>query len=128
MDFLANHWAPYVHGIDDIIDGDRKTPEEVLEIFALAAMLYTHPFFIANREALRQQVIVCTSTYADAVAWEKSHVPWQKDWADHNRHVGMDMVVCVASLCGGYRHARSISQEQRLICWDEHHDQDGNVT
>jgi hypothetical protein len=123
MDFLAHFWAPYVHGIDDIIDGDKKSAEEILAVFALAATLYSHPFYLKHLEALRQHIIVCTNIYADSVAWENSPIPWQREWADHNRHVGMEMVICVASICGGYRHARLISQEQRAVCWDEHHRQ-----
>lgn len=125
MDWLANFWSPYVHGIDDIIDGEAKGPEEILSTFALAAELYAHPFYVRHMAALKQLVLVITNCYADAVRWEGHLDKWKADWADHNRHVGMEMVIAVAQLCGGYSHARMISQEQRTICWLEHHDQDG---
>lgn len=125
MDFLANYWSPYVHGIDDIIDGDRDKPEDVLRTFALAAMLYSHPFYVQHLLELRSLVLVITNTYADAVAWERSGIAWQRDWADHHRHAGMDMVIAVAQICGGYGHGRAISQEQRVVCWAEHHDREG---
>jgi hypothetical protein len=127
MDFLANQWSPYVHEIDDIIDGDRRAPEAILCTFARAAMLYSHPFYLKHLPALRQLVLVINNLYADSVAWENSPLPWRRDWADHNRHAGMEMVIAVAQICGGYEHARAISQEQRSICWNDHHDQKGKA-
>jgi len=125
MDFLANHWSPYVHEIDDIIDGDRRSAEEILSTFARAVVLYSHPFYLKNLPSLRQLVLVINNMYADSVAWERSTVDWHRDWADHNRHVGMEMVVAVAQICGGYDHARAISMEQRAICYQDHHDKKG---
>lgn len=127
MDFLCNWWAPYVHGIDDIIDGDANGPEEVLREFARAVGLYAHPFYLRNLAGLKQVVLNVTNAYADSVAWEKSGVAWQREWADHHRHAGMEMVIAVATICGGYEHARSISQEQRSVCWHEHHRRDGKA-
>lgn len=121
MDWLANYWSPYVHAIDDIIDGDRKGPEDILRAFALAAQLYAHPFYLRNLAELKRLVLVITNLYADSVAWERSEARWQRDWADHNRHAGMEMVLAVAQICGGYDHGRVISGEQRCICWHEHH-------
>jgi hypothetical protein len=127
MDFLANHWSPYVHGIDDIIDGERTAAREVLCTFMRAAQLYTHPFFIKHMPALRQVALTVSVLYADSVDWEKSQVAWQREWADHNRHAGMEMVVAVALLCGGVEHALAISQEQRMICYMDHHDKQGKA-
>lgn len=124
MTFLAL-WANYCHGIDDIIDGDRRTAEETLEIFALAPVLFSHPFYLQHLEALKQIVLNVTSMYADTVAWEKSSETWQRQWADHHRHCSNEMVVAVATLCGGYPHARSIMPELRTMAWHEHHDQKG---
>jgi hypothetical protein len=128
MDFLANYWSRYVHEIDDIIDGERPAPEDILATFALAVSVYAHPFYLANLAALKQLVLVINSTYADAVAWEKSEDAWQREFADHHRHVGMDMVVAVAQLCGGYEHGRNISREQRAICYHDHHNRKGEPT
>lgn len=124
MDFLG-HWQIYVNQIDDIIDGDAKGPEAILAAFAHAAVLYSHSFYLANMESLRMMVLVTTSTYADSVAWEKSPEAWKREWSDHNRHCGMDLVVGVAMLCGGYNHGRSISQELRNVCYFEHHNANG---
>lgn len=127
MDFLARHWAPYVHGIDDIIDGDANGPEEILKVFAAAAMLYSHPFYLRNLNALRAVVLMVTNMYADSVKWEKSLLPWRREWADHARHVGMEMVIAVAQIAGGYEHGRRISEEQRAICYVEHHTREGKA-
>ena len=124
MGFLAE-WSRYVHEIDDIVDGERPGLEEILGTFARAAALYSHPFYLANLAALRSVVLLVTNLYADSVAWERSDVAWQRDWADHNRHVGMEMVIAVAMIVGGYEHGRAISREQREICYVEHHDREG---
>jgi hypothetical protein len=118
-------WSEYVHAIDDIVDKERDGVEDVLRTFARAVMLYSHPFYLKNLAALRAVVLVIGNLYADSVGWEKSLVAWQRNWSDHNRHAGMEMVIAVAQICGGYEHGRAISEEQRCICWAEHHDREG---
>lgn len=114
-------WHEYVHAIDDIEDEDT-TPEFRLRTFILALELYTHPFFKANELRLKQIVLNCTNAYADTLAWEKSETPWQREFADHYRHFGAELVIAVAQICGGYDHARSVSLEQRAVNYLEHHD------
>lgn len=125
MDFLANHWSPYVHEIDDLMDGDRPAKRDQLKTFARAAVLFTHPFFREHWQALRQVVLNVTVQYADTVDWETSPDAWKRDYADHNRHCGLEMVVAVATLCGGHEHAFAISQEQRVLCHVDHHNRKG---
>jgi hypothetical protein len=117
-------WREYVHAIDDVED-EPTTPEFRQRIYVLALELYTHPFFRANEPRLKQVVLNVANAYADVLAWEKSEVPWQREWADHYRHVGAEMVIAVAQICGGYDHARGISLELRTVCYLEHHDGDG---
>ena len=119
-DFLANHWSPYVHEVDDIVDGERTGAGDLCATFARACTVYTHPFFLRNAAALRQLVLNLTLAYADSAEWEKGGDPWQKEWADHYRHAGMEMVIAVAMITGGYEHARRLSQEQRSICYFDH--------
>jgi len=121
MDFLVNCWSPYVHEVDDIMDGDRPDKRDQLKTFAKAIAVYTHPFFLKNLFALRAVATLVTVNYADVVEWEKSSDEWKAQWADHYRHCAMDMVIAVAHICGGYEHAFNISQEQRAICWQDHH-------
>jgi hypothetical protein len=121
MGFL-NLWRRYVHGIDDLIDRPgRVGAEEILRTFALAAELYSHPFYLRHIGHLRGLVFSITNAYADSVGWERSEVDWQRSWADHYRHVGAEMVLAVAFLCAGYEHMRSVSRELRIVCWHEHH-------
>jgi hypothetical protein len=120
-------WRDYVHAIDDLVDGDARGPEALLATFAMAPTLYSHPFYLNNMAALRQVVLNCTNAYADSVMWERSPVPWQRDFADHYRHYGAEMVLAVAQICGGYQHMRSISPELRVICWHEHHTPGGKA-
>ena len=128
MDFLANHWSPYVHQIDDIMDGDRPVKRDQLKTFALAAKLYAHPFYLANLPSLQMIALLVTATYADVVDWETSDDAWKRNWVDAYRHCGMDMVIAVALICGGIDHAFAISQEQRAVCWTEHHGKNGEPT
>lgn len=118
-------WREYVHQIDDLIDGDTKGPEATLTAFMLAAFVYTDPFFVANMTALRQIAINCTNAYADSVKWEKAE-GWRGQFADHYRHFASEMVLAVASICGGYAHMRKISPVLREMGWNEHHDEKGN--
>lgn len=125
MDWLANWWSLYVHQIDDIIDGERTTAEEILATFALAIGVYSHPFYLQHLVALRQLVLNVTNLYADSVQFERSDVAWQREWSDHNRHAGQELVLAVACICGGYQHMRTISAEQRVMCHSDHHDREG---
>lgn len=120
-----NLWREYVHAIDDIED-EETTPEFRQRTYVLALELFTHPFFRAHEERLKQVVLNCTNAYADSLAWEKSPVPWQREFADHYRHFGAEMVIAIAQITGGYDHARGISLELRATCWLEHHDKEGN--
>ncbi len=125
-DFLRK-WRQYVHDIDDIIDED-KSDEFIIATFMAAAYLYAHPFYLAHLPALQQIVINCTNAYADSVAWEKSDVPWKREFSDHYRHFGMEMAIAVATICGGYMHAREVSLILREICYHGHHNANGEVT
>jgi len=124
MSWLAL-WREYVHAIDDIED-EETTPEFRQRVYVLALELYTHPFFRDNELRLKQVVLNCTNAYADTLAWERSPVAWQREFADHYRHFGAEMVIAVAHICGGYDHARSISLELRATCWLEHHNDQGD--
>lgn len=119
-------WREYVHAIDDIED-EETTAEFRQRVYVIALELYTHPFFKANELRLKQVVLNCTNAYADSLAWEKSEVKWQAEFADHYRHFGAEMVIAVAQICGGYDHARGISLELRRTCWLEHHDAEGKA-
>lgn len=127
LDFLVNYWARYCHEIDDIVDGDRKEPEAILGTFALAAMLFSHPFYVKHLLELRRVVLNVTSMYADTVAWEKSSVKWQQAWSDYHRHCSSEMCCAVAMLMGGYEHARRTMPEMRVLAYCEHHDRNGKA-
>jgi len=109
------------------VDGDDDGPETVLRTFALAVELYTHPFFVQNAARLKQIVLNCTNAFADSVVWENSREEWQRNFSDHYRHFGAEMVVAVATICGGYDHARSLSLELRTVCWKAHHTKEGKA-
>lgn len=122
-------WSPYVHGIDDVEDGPT-TSDFRIKLHGQALELFTHPFFLKNLDRLKQVVINCNNAYADVVDWEKSDQKWKKEFADHYRHFGVEVVLTVASICAGRNwpdHLRSISAEFRTTCWVEHHDREGKA-
>jgi hypothetical protein len=121
-------WQAYVHAIDDQIDGDvseTERAEHLLRLFAGASELYTHPFFVRHAARLQLLIVLVTSAYADSVAFERSGVTWKVQWADHWRHIGAEVALAVAYICGGYDHLRSVSPEMRSVCHWRHHDPDG---
>lgn len=123
MSFLTV-WDGYIHAIDDIIDGEKTDAEHILATFAIAPVLYSHPFYLKNLESLRQIVLNTTNAYADSVAWEKSEHEWQREFADHYRHFGQEMYLAVVAICSypnSYDHMRSVSQEARATAFLEHH-------
>ena len=139
-DFLAV-FQRYVHAIDDIED-EPTTPEFRQHAFILALAVYNHPFYLAHRERLVQLIANITNTYADVVAWEKSEIPWQREWADHHRHCAAEMFFAVSGIVHGvqanrakglpgldesaaYAAMRRLSQEFRVMCHVKHHDVSG---
>ena len=123
-DFLRL-WRAYVHAVDDLVDGDVKGPEALLATLAQSIALYSHPFYLENMLALRQVAITCTNAYADSVRWENVETKWKREFADHYRHIGVEMVLAVACICGGYDHMREASKRLREICYVEHHNVKG---
>lgn len=120
-------WKNYAHGIDDIVDGDNRDPQFIIGVFMQAAFLYSNVFYLSNIQALRQQVINITNAYADTVSCAQDSTGWKRSWADVYRHVGMEMLLAVASITGGYLHMRSISMMLREACYNEHHNAKGEA-
>jgi hypothetical protein len=119
-------WAEYCHAIDDLVDGANTASEHIIRTSGLLPlMLCTHPFFLRSPAIsieLRRVWLLVANTYADSVLWEKTgEEEWQRAHADVLRHCGNDMVFAVAQICGGYDHARTISREQRAICYHTQH-------
>lgn len=122
-DFLIK-WSTYVHKIDDIED-EETTSDFRMGVFALAIEIYSHPFYLANLHRLKQVALNCTNAYADCLKWEKSEIPWQREFADHYRHFGCEMPLAVASIVGGFEAMRGVSMEFRTACYVDHHDPEG---
>jgi hypothetical protein len=120
-------WVRYCHEVDDIIDGERTSAEEILATFVVAMLVCSHPFYLRHIAELRGLAMCITNMYADSVAWEKSQIPWQHQFADCYRHAGNEMIMAVARLCGGWEHARKFSQSQRIVCWVNQHKAPGGA-
>lgn len=123
-------WYRYCHGIDDLIDTMQDgrpamNHEQILELFALAAMLYNCRFFVKNREMLFPVVLSVTNSFADSVSWEKSPIYRRRMMADVLRTCGNEMYNTVALLKGGWKHLREIGPKIRERDWiGQHDDQD----
>ena len=123
--FLSD-FGKYIHLVDDNIDEPVDFEVRILT-FGLAIEVYTSPFFLRNMAALKQIAINCNNAYCDTVAWEKSEVPWKKQFSDHYRHFGCEMGLAVAYIVGGQEHMRSVSLELRTSVWAAHHDAKGEM-
>lgn len=126
-------WMGYCHGIDDLIDnmidGHATTsPEEILRLFATAAVIYNSNFYRKHQQQLFPLVLAITNMYADSVAWEKSPVEHKRKIADTLRCCGNEMYFMVALICGGYQHMRVLSPKIRERSWILQHNDDKDRT
>jgi hypothetical protein len=124
----------YVHLIDDIIDEDldgghrARGAERICGMGACAIKLYSHDFYIENRERLSTLMTLITGLYATSVRYEGSDVEWKKNFSDWSRHSWLLVVLSVADICGGlrgYENMRNISDELWEQSFVEHHDHSG---
>lgn len=111
-------WNKFCHGLDDIVDEDIKTPEEVCEVFFQCTAIYSSVFWLNHQVQLYAVVALITSDYVD------SNNPLVKE-ADILRFSGNYMLLAVALICGGYQHMRKFSVLLRDIANKEHHNDKG---
>lgn len=124
IDFLVL-WREYVHGIDDIVDGDLKNGDGIIRVFSQAAVLYSSPFYRQHCDRLQLIVLLITNAYSDSVRFEKRTEEWMRNCADVLRHAGAEMTRAVMLICGGYDHLRLHSAHLHSICRNEHTDASG---
>jgi hypothetical protein len=118
-------WNLYCHEIDDLVDApERPQPEVLLSVFAKAAALYSHAFYVTHHRTLLPVVLLVTNSYADSVAMEPLE-GWPSRVADVIRCAGNEMLCAVALLTGGYNHMRLLSPRLRAASHYEHHDEAG---
>lgn len=121
------HWNIFCHGIDDLIDAaERPNPQDVVDAFAQANILYAQPFYQVNAVKLQIVVMLVTNAYADSLIWEKNPNRGLSTMADVLRFAGNEMVFAVALICGGYQHMRRISATIREKSWRDHHNERGD--
>lgn len=126
-------WYKYVHDIDDLLDTrtDERpimSTDQILGIFASAAVLYNCPFFVRHRNLLFPIVLSITNTYANSVAWERSPLKRRQQMADVWRTCGNEMYDMVSMITGGWNRARETSPLIRDRDWIGQHDDNGNPT
>lgn len=121
-------WNLYCHRIDDFLDEEKRSPEELVGILVDANVLYTLPFFRAHAMELYPVVSLITRTYGDSIWLSSSMDGWKKQAGNVLRFVGNDMVKIVAQLTGGYDLAREVSGHLIMLSHEEHTDDKGNPT
>ena len=108
---LAHNWF---HAIDDIVDEeitDLPRPQKVVETFAAGIVVLSHPFYLQHLAALRMTVLQISQLYALSVKWEGAPEPWKRQWAETQRRAGMELMIAVAMICGGWAHAQAMSEQ-----------------
>lgn len=123
--FIAG-WARWCHGIDDVVDGDRDSAEDIIRAFAGSILLFSSPFYQRHTVHLAAIALNVAHKYADAARWEHSGVEWERRWADYLRHAGRDMMMAVAFIIGGYDHAREMSVLQWDLCRKQQHGEEAS--
>lgn len=115
-------WFYYCHGIDDVIDGhvpEGELKEKIIGLFLYAKDLYSTPFYRRNIDMLSGVVDAVVNAYADSVAWELSEEPWQQEQSRLLCSQGIDILIVVAKICGGYELMRSVSVKIRELSQQE---------
>lgn len=86
-------YEEYIHLIDDLVDDDKPANcQNILQLTALAARVYTNPFFVKYAGYLSIVDVLINSTYEDSVKWEHSSDPYLVGHADALRHCGIMML------------------------------------
>lgn len=124
-------WYGLVHAWDDLVDtviDGRPTmsrDQMVLEIGLRSAMLYNHPFYVANREILFPVILHITSTWRVSVGWERSPLAHRRVIADACRTCGNHLYYFIALLTGGEQHAQQMILKIHEIDFLKQHDAQG---
>ena len=102
--------------LDDLVDGDRVTGQDIVEVFwKLIAELPANPFFATNREQLIPAIKIAFLDWIAANDLEQG--------SDHDRHLSFvlrdrltSVVVLCAEIVGGFQYAaESAAEIQRFF-------------
>lgn len=123
----------HAHALDDLIDtkeDGRPTMSnaDILALFADTALMYSCPFFVANRTILFPVILMVLNQYADSVAWERDPIKHRRIMADVLRTCGDEVFFMVAMIVGGWGHMRAVSGRIRETDWLKQHDAEGRPT
>lgn len=91
-------FASYCHGIDDIIDGDKQDAAFIVQIFELAATLYSSDFYQKHIGELYPIVKSISVTYVTSVMLDRMTEGWAKQWAYILKSYGNQMMVAICQI------------------------------
>lgn len=105
----------WFHGIDDLVDeapaDELKRRKDLVAAFAAGMVVLSHDYYLRNLAALRPTLLQISQLYAVSVEWELAAEDWKRQWAEHQRHCGIELLVAVAMLCGGWNHAQAMTKK-----------------
>lgn len=125
------------HGLDDVLDGEvsaETIKEFLINLFVYAKDLYSCGFYREHCAELSSVIDAVANAYADSVRYQDQQyesqydprageLPWQLATANIIRSQGVDVIIIVAKLCGGYEHMREVSQIARFLSYVEQRQQ-----
>jgi len=84
-------------------------------------VLTSSPFYLANAPALSALMAVVADNYRWSVKIEQERDANLLSLGDVMRMAGNQVVVAVSYICGGWEHAKTISDELWPIAWASQH-------
>lgn len=118
---FLHHYNIYNHAIDDIIDEKISDVETILSSYNLALDIYSSNFYRKYQQELHPIIKLIHHTWIDSVHMEQSKELWQKEQADTLKNVGIEMLLTVIEILGGYKCRRECSIAIRKNSFDKQH-------
>lgn len=111
----------WFHAIDDLCDADQPgyqpnapaylRKQKEVEAFAQAILVLSNDFYLRNIAGLRMELLQIAQLYSLSLKWEERDEEWLRRWADTQRHAGAQMILAVATICGGWSHATAVAEK-----------------
>jgi hypothetical protein len=118
-------FGAWCHAIDDIVDGDTKTPEGIVKAFVSSFALASSTYYQQNVNQLFPIVLLIANAFLDSVAWENDEEEWRRKQADVLRNAGNEMMLAVIGIERGFDAMRQVSLLIRECSHYRHHDAEG---
>jgi hypothetical protein len=129
---FINLWLKHAHEVDDIIDKKIVNSQLIVQAFVNAYHLFTHPFFLANKDKLYPIHILAAVAYANSNEFADMAEldEMQAKLADNLRSFGNHLLVIVAGICcpentNVFERMCWLGTMIHKQAWLKHHDENG---